>query len=172
MNAKELLAMLEKYPELADTLEKAYAKAEAKAKADRIRKEIEPLRVAAQTVIAKNFEPGWEGKIVIDFDGSAISPIVTVAQRFERDHKTSYRRVFTTVTRNSIGKRGGAVRVIKEDHELFGQEFANTGELADALGLPENEHGPYNALRSAGYNKNEFWAYVADLEPQPKGKAN
>ena len=163
MDVKELQAMLEKHPDLADVLTKAYAKAEARAKADKLRKAVEPLRKAAQTLVSKEFEPGWTGKIVIEIGDFATSPEVRILQRFERDHKTSYRRIFATaITKN--GKRGGEVAVIDQNHKLAGKIFKNTGELAKALGLPENSHGPYNALRSAGYHKNKFWAYVADLD--------
>ena len=164
MDVKELQAMLQKYPDLGEILRDAYTKKELKRKQDKIRKEAKPFRVIGQRFVSRNFEPGWEGRIVIEIGDFATSPIVKIYQRNEKGDKTTYKRIWTSAVVKKNGKRGGAVRVIKEDHELFGKEFKNTGELADALSLPENAHGPYNALRAAGYNKNEFWAYVADLD--------
>jgi len=171
MNTEDLLAMLEKYPELADTLEKAYAKAEAKAKSEKLRKAIQPLRTAAQTFVSQNLEPGWQGRIVVEIGDFATSPEVRVLQRFENGDKTSYKRIFATAISKN-GKRGGKVTVIQEDHKLYGQIFDNTGALAKALGLEEHQYGPYNALRQAKYLRGKFWDYVKEDSSDTDNKAD
>ena len=158
------IAYLKTHPKAIKSVLADKEKAERVSKHEAMRKKFAPMCTAVSREVSMALEAGWCGRIVFDFSENATSPEINVKTRIDvaGNGKVIFRKVYnsTKTARTRSKGNGGAVRVIMAGHRLENQEFASTQALAVALNLPENANGPYNALRTAGYNKGTFWAYV------------